>query len=159
VRTKRRLVWCSKDHNIHYSIYFDFQKSIHDNEDDSYFVDGTLSHITVEKSKNTPKLDKIPVFIRDRKGGVIDSIEEILTISYTWGFIKQAGGWYSFSDEARKHATLPETKYRWSDLKTSPEAHEGMKKAITAVYRTRYMLVDEFYKELELLKAPKEKAA
>ena len=136
-------------HNRHYGIRFNFQKKF---GEDGYFAEGTLTHLTLEKSKFSPNLFDIPVYIRDNLGGVIDPIEEIITVAFNMGIIVQRGGWYRLGEEAMKRFNDDETvkEYfpcRWAKLKTILGLPTFIRAQIETLFRSNYKLVDFAYQD------------
>ena len=138
-------------HAIHYSIRFKYQKSFEDNI--GALRKGTMSKMTVEKSKFFPKVFDIPIFIYDNQGGLIDSTEEMIMTMYGSGFIKPSGAWYKFTDEAREFISDEALMEKsWHGMAKLTEAcrneglHEELKSIFEKYIRKNFNLVDIAYK-------------
>lgn len=150
-------------HNVHYKIYFDHQKSLSD-DDDPHVRVMTHTLVTVEKSKNSPKVVDIPIYIRDTTGGRIDPVEEIARVAYDKGWFIAKGGWYSFKDPLRSAmlerypdlADFFDKSWRWSEFVSNSEdakkAREVIREYLQIYARDKFFLVNEFYAEKDRLK-------
>ena len=139
-----------KEHNIHYKIRFSFKKSL---EQKSLGISrGTYSIVDVEKSKFTPRVSNIPIYIYDDLGGVICPKLEVLEKSRDFGLIKQSGPWYSLSDELKDK--VPEGKdskfHGWENfVKNSDDLMPLLQASIIKKIREDYSLVNFTYKVFE----------
>ena len=142
-------------HDIHYSLRFNYKKSF--NKTLGNIQRGTISSVTMDKSKFMPKIFDIPIFIYDDRGGVIDPVEEILMMAYEMGMIKSAGGWYSFTNEIQESMSdVPgiASKYHgWIKLMDAikHDLYEPLKKLLERDIREKFALVDTAYVRAEQL--------
>ena len=138
-------------HNIHYTIKFKYLKPFERNI--GAFKSGTVSQMTVEKSKFTPKVLEIPIYIRDDKGGLIDPSEELLSFCLTNGYLGANKGWHSFTEASRPFLpdeSLLEKKYH-GFAKVLEACQEGdLRQHLLAMcekyVRSNFFLVDIAYK-------------
>ena len=142
-------------HDIHYSLRFNYKKSF--NESIGNIRMGTMSSVTMDKSKFMPKIFDIPIFIYDDRGGVIDPVDEILMIAYDLGMVKSSGGWYSFSMAAKE--SMPDvpgmdSKYHgWAKLMDAikNDMYEPLKTLLEKDIREKFALVNMAYDRAEQL--------
>jgi len=156
-------------HGIHYSLKFKKIKKIDGSS--KLFSVGTLTRMSIEKSKVIPYLDNIEILIRDDQGGRIDSNMEIFKNSVTSGFIHaKNGGWYMV-DPALVEQLLPtltpeqiqalqeetgSTDFQFDknrnmrDLADHAPSIAILEKAIERDLRANFQLLNWAYEELDL---------
>lgn len=143
-------------HNVNERIKFDFVKNIGGDKKDDVFKTGTMSSVTIMKSRNMPSLQNISVVIDDTVGGRIQSEQEIPLVASKLGvLVAKSGGWYSVAPEcipadATKEELELYTKSRqYRDIATSPQYLELLKKAIVKSLRDSFKMIDFQYSRQE----------
>lgn len=145
-------------HDIHYSLRFSYKKSFDQSIGNVRL--GTMSSVTMDKSKFMPKIFDVPIFIYDDRGGIIDPLEEILMMALEMGAIKSTRGWYAFSDSAKEK--LPDVPgigskfHGWTKLTEAvkQDLYRPLKKVLELDIREKFKLVDMAYVRAEQLEKP-----
>lgn len=140
-------------HNIHYSIKAKFIKKIGENP---IFNSGTLSMMSIEKSKVIPSLDNIKWFINDAVGGRLSGQEELIAAAreMKW-FTEKNGGWLTIKPEELAvvypdgDGISPALLKSWQakDMYKNEEVNEFLARRFEVYLRQSFQLLDWTYKE------------
>jgi len=130
-------------HVAHYRLYF--QKSKAHMSANGKDTVGTGVTVTLEKSKFSPKVNKIHLYIDDTCGGKIIPRFELPLLCKELEIIKTAGGWLHFSDGTKKLGK----NYRWTDMEYNEEVRSICKEMVANYYRSRFKTLDETFKLIE----------
>lgn len=141
-------------HNAHYRIHFDCVKT--EKSDDGKVL-YTQTKIEVEKSKYSPRIENVDIYIMDTAGGKIDPVHEAAWGMYNRGFFNAASGNYRVLPAIKEFMgddrPIFEGSRKWKAL-TADEDGEVLRlyrDYLIKDYRQTFMLLDEFYKEREIL--------
>jgi RecA/RadA recombinase len=132
-------------HNANERIRIEKFKTIGGDSPNAIYKTGTMSHVTVEKSRNIPYFQDVPIIIDDTAGGRIVPENELPLVAVRFGVLstaRESPGWYSVTDAAP--AAL---RKKWSlrDVMASPDMLAYLRRAITAELRVKFKLVDYSY--------------
>lgn len=136
-------------HNVEERIRIDFVKHIGGDGKGDLFKTGTLSRVTIVKSRNIPGFQDIPIKINDQEGGVIEENYEIPLVASQFGILESSSGWYTIAKEYQ----IPEfaEKYKkgklLKDLMIDVEFIAYLKNAITRYICDNFKLVQFCYDE------------
>lgn len=146
-------------HGIHYSIKFKKIKKLGDN---ALFRNGTLSILSIEKSKVIPSLMDVQLLIRDEQGGRLDAGFETVKNAAEIGYLEaKNGGWFKIN-QGILDAMLPLVdqtmigdnpefdKFRqMKDFTDHSPSLIVLNKAIEQYFRSQFQLLNWAYEERE----------
>ena len=130
-------------HDIQFSMSFTKKDTLTDGDVKLGFLEAkeALSEVDITKSKFIPEIKGIPIYINTALGGKITSSKELIDLARAKGLIKQSGGWYKLDGKDKN--------YRLSEIEEMEGLSDLLKAKLTEDYRSKYMLVDLYYKEKE----------
>lgn len=133
-------------HNAHYRLCFN---QIRKNWDEDLGMNvGTLSKVTLEKSKFCPTTQDVFLDINDRLGGVIVPSQESASVCAALGLLKSGGGWWRFTDPELDEEV---GGLRWDDngkdqhIYNNPSIREKAISQLMKHYRVAYTTLDMLY--------------
>lgn len=129
-------------HVSHYRLYFKKSKA-HMSEDGKDTI-GTGTTVTLEKSKFSPKVNKIQLYIDDTLGGKIVPRFELPMLCKDLGLLNSAGGWLHFMFEGTKFGD----NYRWTSIEYDEKIREICGELITHHYRSKFKILNITYELL-----------
>jgi RecA/RadA recombinase len=148
--SKSRAGGYALNHNVEERIKVDFVKFIGGDGKGDLFKTGTLSKVTVEKSRSVPGFQDIPIRINDQDGGVIEEDYEIPLVASSFKVLEaKSGGWYQVAEEWMPDNAPEEFKKskQLKDIQGNSDYLEFLKKAVVKYIRSQFKLVDYVYKE------------
>jgi hypothetical protein len=147
------------EHNPDERYEFQFVKAVggenhqlgQDLKQNAVFKTGTMSRVSVEKSRSVPGLRDIPILIDDTVGGRLVPVQELPLIATRLGvFDTKNGGWYNLKPEYMGAGKKPWGSYKQlKDIYEDPEAAGDIRSAITQYFRQTFKLIDYEYNEYE----------
>jgi hypothetical protein len=141
------------EHNVDERLKFTPIKTIEGSSE--YLKAGTLSSVTVEKSRSIPGFKDIPIMIDDSLGGLIIPNQEIALLAPKLGEVpilsSKNGGWYWVTEQYLPPNATEEMKKpkQLKDIINNQEYIDFIKSAIKVYLRKEYKLIDLAYKEIE----------
>jgi RecA/RadA recombinase len=146
-------------HNVHERFRFDYVKATGETE---LYKSGTISRVTVNKSRSIPSLRNIEITIDDSVGGKILPGEELIGVAIQLGLLNMKnGGWYSLDPE-QTIGEIPEVFKKSQQKKfliTSVEAQDYLRILVRQYLRKNFSMVDWIYQDLEESASGEEKKA
>lgn len=147
-------------HNVEERIRIDFVKNIGGDGKGDLYKTGTLSKVTIVKSRNVPCFQDLPIKIDDTIGGVIEEPYEIPMVAHLLDVLSsKSGGWYQVAENWLPENAPEEFKKskQLKDIQASPEYLEFLKSALVKFIRSTFKLVDFVYRETieEQVSSPK----
>lgn len=142
----------SLKHNVEERFRISMRKAVGGEAKDAVFKTGTMSELTVVKSRNIPSFLDIPMLIDDTSGGVIVTANEIPLVAVKLGIMAQkSGGWYSIA-ESHQYVGMPE-EYKKSkqllDIMKDTAYLDILNTCILNTIRAKFKLIDYMYKSCE----------
>lgn len=139
-------------HNVEERIRIDFVKNIGGDGKGDLYKTGTMSKVTVVKSRNVPGFQDIPIRINDTEGGVIEEQYEVPMVAHMLDVLTaKSGGWYQVAEAWMPEDAPPEFKKskQMPDIQSNPEYLKFLTASMIKFIRSTFKLVDFVYKELE----------
>ena len=139
-------------HNVNERIRLDFVKNIGGDKKGDLFKTGTMSHLSIIKSRTIPSLQDVPVTISDVDGGRIDLKQQVPLLAHQMGILSaKSGGWYSLAEEHHFVGMPEEAKksMQYKDIAENPAYVDVLRRAITNNFRQQFKLVDFVHKRYE----------
>lgn len=137
------------EHFVHYRLYVLKKKKVYDEE--LRANRGTISTVTIEKSKFCPTTQEIQIYIDDTLGGRIRKIDEIQLLAIQLGIIGTSGSWHYWAHEWEPGGKVAKVegakRYRFSELRENEEVRQRCVELVTHHFRKAYMSVDFLYRE------------
>ena len=139
-------------HNVNERLRFDFVKNVGGDKKGDMFKTGTMSKVTVAKSRSIPSLQDVQILIDDTMGGRIIPEHEVPLFASALGILKmKSGGWYSIAEEYMSE-DMPEAarkSMQYKDIASNDEYVKALSAAITIYFRKTFKLVDYIYTNME----------
>jgi len=139
-------------HNVNERIRLDFVKNIGGDKKGDLFKTGTMSHLSLIKSRTIPSLQDVPVTISDVDGGRIDLKQQVPLLAHQMGILTaKSGGWYSLAEEHHFPGMPEEAKksMQYKEIAENPAYVEVLRHALTNSFRAQFKLVDFVHKRYE----------
>lgn len=137
-------------HNVNERYHLEYSKPIGGEEKNSLFRSGTLSKLTVVKSRSIPGFKDIPITIDDTVGGKIMPENELPLIAPKLSLLTMKnGGWYSIPDEFMPDNATEEMKKprQMKDIIGNQDYNSFLGQAVIKFLRKEFKLIDYMYKE------------
>ena len=136
-------------HNIHYSLHFKRKEAVYEKEDNN-ISDHTVSEVSLTKSKFSPEFKESPIFINNKRGGIIDERLSLFLHALAQEKIISSGGYFyyktMFDPATKKNKPDGSMKgMRWGDMLASDEAYNFIVKNMILTTRKSYPIVDRIY--------------
>lgn len=139
-------------HNVEERIRIDYVKNIGGDGKGDLYKTGTLSKVTIVKSRNVPGFQDVPIKIDDTIGGVIEEPYEIPMVAHMLDVLAaKSGGWYQVAEQWMPEGAPEDFKKskQLKDIQASPEYLQFLSSALVKFIRSTFKLVDFVYKTLE----------
>lgn len=141
-------------HNAHYRVHFDQQKTEKSDDGKVLF---THSTVEFEKSKYSPRVADVGIYIKDTAGGKVSPKDEAAWGLYHRGFFNAASGNYKIKEDMRKmfpegfESELFEKSRKWKAIieDADGEVERCYRVFLEHDYRSTFSLLDEMYRHKE----------
>lgn len=137
-------------HNVEERYQIDFVKHIGGDGKGDLFKTGTLSKLSVIKSRNIPGFQDIPLKIDDTLGGVIVDDHELPIVASGFNILEAKSGWYTLSEEYQTPQFAEKFKKgkTLKDLTQDPDFMAFLQNAVVKFICKNFKLVDFCYKQI-----------